>query len=403
MGIPVIAAKEYIGYPFDLLNRFIKAYDYEEFYHIDWDIQPIDIYYGKIGDTTATYKYSLYPYNVYDRRFRLELDNTTYAVSTSLLSPSLLSEYIAGSGNHDMIQDGDYAYVLYYYGQQPYFLYTLTSEPALVGKSSHFFVIQGQYYAFMNNKIYAMVYSNGTITQQDAIADAKGMVFLGNNTQIAFFYSPSERQIYSFTGDAILQSIWNASKIKEIRSNKHFYDELTQSIYVPTDFGLLVFGQKNNWLFEQWTNVTNVQTTSDGVTHITNNGITTDLVYYYKEGYEVLPVDLETSFYGLGSNEYTGIDRWDITLFDNNHLKRDSYITVGVRSLTDITVKSEEKTYKITPGMYDTWSDSVLIRYVPKLQKGQGIRLYLKTPLTIQKIVPHIQDLNTGTLTKRGI
>ena len=247
------------------------------------------------------------------------------------------------------------------------------------------------------------IYNNGVIASQDAIIDARGMIFVGNNPQIAFFYSPSKRMFYSFTGDAILQKVYDASKLfyTDADKTKHWYDEMTQSIYVAFPQGLLVFGQANTYLFENFKNVTNVQVSNDGVTHITDNDVTYDLVYYETEGYEPLPVELETSFYGIGSNEYTSIDRWDVTLFSES--KKPSYIKVGVRSITDVTVKSEEKTYKITPDMYDEWSNSILIRYVPKLQKGQGLRLYVETPLTIQKIVPHITDMGTGTVTRRGI
>ena len=188
-----------------------------------------------------------------------------------------------------------------------------------------------------------------------------------------------------------------------VNFNGHWYDEMSQSIWVATDKGLLVFGQKNTFLFEQWTNVTNVQFSRDGITHITNDNDTINLTYYDTDGYEILPADLETSFYGIGSQEDTSIDRWDITLYANNHKKDESYITVGVRSITDITVKSEEKTFKITPDMYDAWSNSILIRYPPKLMKGQGLRLYIKTPLTVARIVPHVMDMGTGTLTRHGV
>ena len=368
------------------------------------DIQPIDIYYGNVGSTSADYRYSLYPYYVYDRTIRFDLTGSSYTVGSSLyLSPNIFTEYISGAGNNDMVKETYSTYVLRYYDNQPFFLYNATSEVASKnGDNIYFFVIQGQFYAYMNEKIYAMIYSNGSISSQEAIADTRGLVFLGNNTQIAFFYSPRNRSIYSFTGDANLAHLYNADKLTGITS-KHWYDETTQSIYVPSDYGLLVFGPNNMYVFEQWKNVTNCQFDNKEVTHITNDDTTINLTYYNKEDYEILPVDLETSFYGIGSNEYTAIDRWDIVLFDRDGTKPSTEITVGVRTITDITVKSEEKTFKITPDMWDKWSNSILIRFVPKLQKGQGIRLYLKTPMVVQRIVPHIMDMHTGTPTKRGM
>lgn len=376
------------------------------------DTQAIDIYYGTIGGTAAYYKYSIYPYYSYNQVIAFDLVNTSYALSSAQLSPNIFTQYVNGAGNNDIVKEDYSTYTLQYNDSQPFFTYKLTSETsAKNGDDIYFFVIQGQFYAFMNEKIYSMIYSSGTISQQEAICDCKGMKFIGNNPQIAFFFSPRNRSIYSWTGDALLQHLYNANKFTRVgyegNTQRSWYDETTQSIYVDTDKGLLVFGPQNYYLFENFQNTTNCQFSNDAITHITTEidgeRTTLNLRYYEEEGYEVLPIDLETSFYGLGNNEYTSIDRWDIVLYDNTGKKENSYITAGVRSITDVTVKSEEKTFKITPDMYDKWSNSVLIRYVPKLQKGQGIRLYIKTPLIIQRIVPHIADMNTGTLTRRGM
>ena len=375
------------------------------------DTQPIDIYYGAIGSAVADYKYSLFPYNLYDRAIRFDLIDSSYSVAsgTNYYSPNIFTQYIQGAGNDDMIKETYSTFKLQYYDQVPFFLYNSKSEVSSKnGDDIYFFVLQGQFYAFMNEKIYSMIYSNGSISQQDAIIDARGMKFIGSNPMIAFFWSPRNRAIYSFTGDANLEHIYNANKFTTLGYDsdgnvRHWYDETTQSIFADTDRGLLVFGPKNTYLFENFIDVTNCQFSKDSVSHITSNGITYNLVYYPTEDYEALELDGETSFYGIGANEVTSIDRWDITLFDYSGTKPVSEITVGVRSLTDITVKSEEKTLKITPDMWDNWSNSCLIRYVPKLIKGQGLRLYIKTPLAVQKIIPHIADQGTGTLTRRGI
>lgn len=369
----------------------------------DNDTQPIDIYFGDVGGTAPSYRYSIYPYSVNDKIIRFDLIGSSYTTSSILYySPNIFTEYVSGAGNNDMVKETYSTFTLTYYDQQPFFLYNATSEVSSKnGDEIYFFVLQGQFYAFMNEKIYSMVYSNGSISSQDAIIDCRGMKFVGNNPQIAFFWSPRDRAFYSFTGDAILTHLYNANKFNDVRN--HWYDETTQSVYVATDIGLLVFGQKNSYLFENWKDVTLCQFSNDTISHITNGDTTINLSYYAKEDYEVLPLDLETSFYGLGNNEYTSIDRWDIVLFDTIGDYHSSEITVGVRSITDVTVKSEERTFKITPDMWDKWSHSLLLRYVPKLQKGQGIRLYVKTPEVIQRIVPHISDMSTGTVTRRGV
>ncbi len=368
------------------------------------DTQPISIFYGNLTDTNAKYQYDIYPYVQFDKKLNSKYIDSIYNFTEVYLSPNIFTSYVNGAGNNDIVVEGYNSGVLTYDNQQPFLLYKAASLNTSYGTSQvAFFVLQGQFYAVMNDKIYSVVYNNGIISAQDAIIDIRGLQFVGNNPEIAFFFSPSKRMFYSFTGDAILAAIYNASKLHSIDlDTKHWYDEMTQTIYVSFEEGLLVFGQKNTYLFENWKNVTNVQVSRDGVTHITSNGITWDMVYYEKEGYEVLPLKLETSFYGLGAGEYTAIDRWDIVLYNNNHKRETSWLKVKERSLTNITEESNEQTFTITPEMYDKWSYSYLKPYVPQLQKGVGLKLEIETPLTIVRVVPHIMDMETSMTNKRN-
>lgn len=368
------------------------------------DTQPISIFYGNLTDTNAKYQYDIYPYVQFDKKLNSRYIDSIYNFTEVYLSPNIFTSYVNGAGNNDIVVEGYNSGVLTYDNQQPFLLYKAASLNTSYGTSQvAFFVLQGQFYAVMNDKIYSVVYNNGIISAQDAIIDIRGLQFVGNNPEIAFFFSPSKRMFYSFTGDAILASIYNASKLHSINlDTKHWYDEMTQTIYVAFEEGLLVFGQKNTYLFENWKNVTNVQVSRDGVTHITSNGITWNMVYYEKEGYDVLPLRLETSFYGLGAGEYTAIDRWDIVLYNNNHKNETSWLKVKERSLTNITEESNEQTFTITPEMYDKWSYSYLKPYVPQLQKGVGLKLEIETPLTVVRVVPHIMDMETSMTNKRN-
>lgn len=360
----------------------------------------IDVFYSNFGDTVTMYRYT-YP-GTGTRIIKHTLNGLIYPSLTSSspnLSPNIFTEYINGAGNNDMVKEGYDAYTLTYYDNNPVLVYSSTTQVSnLYGKYNAFFVLQGQFYGVIGDKLYSLLYSNGSISQMDAIIDLGDLKFIGNNPMISFWWDPATKVIRSFTGDANMETLYSATKLKSV-SGIYFYDETTQSIYVPNEAGLLVIGPKNVYLFEDWNRVTNVQFSNDGITHITNNGQTINLKYYEDDDYIVKPLDLETSFYGIGSNELTTIDRWNVTLYDLEGKHPESYIKVGTRTLNDVTVKSEEKTVKITPDMYDKWSNSVLISFNPKLIKGQGIRLYLETPLIVQKIVPHIMDDKTGTLT----
>ena len=371
--------------------------------------QPIDVFYSKLSSTACIYRYSIEHHSgIKDSPINHKLQGLTYpgTITTSAsLTPNIFTEYVDGAGNNDLVIDGYDSYVMTYYDNEPYLVYSATTQASNVySERDSFFVLQGQFYGIIKDKLYALTYSNGAISQMDAIIDLGAIKFIGNNPMIAFFWDPSSRTIRSFTGDANLDTLYHASKFTNMSTNgRHWYDETTQSIFVDTNKGLLVFGPRNTYLLDAFQDVNGMQFSNDGVTHIsTSDGSTYNLKYYKDTDYEVVPIDIETSFYGLGANEYTNIDRWDITLFNPEEIEN-ATLKAGVRSLTDVSVSSEEREFKITKDMYDKFTEAVLIRYVPKLQKGQGIRLYLETPLVIQKIVPHVADLGTGTVTKRGM
>lgn len=368
----------------------------------DYLDQTVDVFYSEYTETVCKYRISSFDNSRYVKHTLQGLSYPGSTATSATLTPNIFSKFINGAGNNDVVIEGYDAYTLTYYDNQPYLLYSASTQVSnLYSDHNAFFVLQGQFYGVIGNKLYSLVYSNGAVTQMNAIIDLGDIQFIGNNPMISFWYDPATRVIRSFTGDANMETLYSASKIKEYRDS--WYDETTQSIYASTDAGLLVFGAKNTYMFENFKNVTNCQFSNDGVTHITDDGITYNLVFYETEGYEPLPLDIETSFYGLGATELTTIDRWNITLYDLEGNHPTSYIKVGTRTINDITVKSEEKEFKITPEMYDKWSNSVLISYSPKLIKGQGIRLYLKTPLIVQSIVPHIMDDGTGTATRRSM
>lgn len=178
-----------------------------------------------------------------------------------------------------------------------------------------------------------------------------------------------------------------------------WYDPGTQSIYIATEEGLLVFGPQNTYCLEDFKDVVDMCFV-DGDIHIIeendekNIHKETILRYYHdRDGYDPLQIELETSFWGLGANELTSINQWDVVLYDIEHKEQDIFLQV--RSLTDISTQAEEKQLHINANDWDKYTHSVLIRFVPKLQKGKGIRLTVKTISNIQSIVPHIMDNKT--------
>lgn len=383
----------------------------------DNDTQGIDIYYGgQAGETESTwpsckYQFTLYPYQVPVSKKNFSLERTTYAISTassSLVSPNIFTQYVNNPGNRDAVKEIDSFYTLIYIinNSTPIFAYSNTSEALNV---TDFFCLQGQFYAVINDKIYSIVYDDGVISEQDAIIDIRGMQFIGANPRIAFFWSSQQRAIYSFTGDALLQHFAAASEITGLYSansdldSRYFYDESSQSIFVPTTYGLFVIGPNNHYLLPEYTKVTNVQFSDDDLTHITNDGITDDISYYPRDEFDAIPADLESDWWGQGDENIGIIDRWQIVLYDITGTSPKTYVKVGTRSLNDISATSEIKELTINPADWDKWSHSVLINYNPKLIKGKATRLLVETPMIIAEITAHAATNNAVNLSKHSI
>lgn len=383
------------------LNRYRCIVDSPYAYNsrISKGNQGIDVYYSVVSGSSADYRYTLYPYIVQARNEKYDLIGTSYPTLDAVeLTPCIFSEYIESNGNMDMLVTNYTAYKLNYVNNTPIFLYSAATETDDI---EDFYCLQGQYYANIANKICSIIYTDNTISEIDPIIKYGNMKFIGNNSQIAFYFDPIGRTIKSFTGDASLETLWDASELElNDFNNIHWYDKSRQTIFISTKVGLLCISDKGNkYLIEDWKSVSNISISDDDVTHVIDGDNTYNFKYYPEEGYTALPLDIETSFYGLGNKQTCTVDKWQITLYDFSGNKDRSYIKVGVRSITDETVKSEEKDLDITPDMYDNWSNSVLVSYTPKLIKGQGLRLYLKTPLIVQSITPHIADQGYGTPT----
>ena len=380
----------------------VKAFKCQTPINTNATTKGIDVYYSEIGGNYNTYRYSIRTDGLQTSWSKFDLRGTTYTSSSNVLySPDIFTQYINGIGNNDFVKEGTSCYPMIFYNSQAVLLYNPRGE---VDNVDAFFVLQGQYYAVINNKIYSIIYSDGMIDEMDAIVDIKGFRFLGNTPAISFFWSDKLRAVFSFTGDANMAKLWDASKFENLylsTNGKYFYDESTQSVFIPTDQGLLVFGTENSYLMREYKNITNIQFTDEEF-HVMDAGNTYNFKYYNdgSNNSESEHVKMETSFFGLGDGEVSTIDKWAITLYCPDE-KWTDVIKLKTVSLTDCVTTSEEKTIKVTKDMWDKKSNSCLIIYNPKLIKGQGLKLIIDCPFIIQSIIPHIADQGTSTLTNQ--
>lgn len=157
------------------------------------------------------------------------------ANSNVVYNVPLMSEILKTYNNRDMVKAGNNYYSLYYNNNTIVLLYSLNS---MLENANSMFVIQGQYYAVINGKITSISFNNSTISNIDAIIDVSGMIFVGYLPTLALFFSPVNKVLYSFTGDANLAKLMDCQEINEITGT--YFDTSTQSIYMVADSGLYV-------------------------------------------------------------------------------------------------------------------------------------------------------------------
>ena len=335
--------------------------------------QDIDIYYGKNSEygNAPLYRYSVdYNSNTTVKYANNKLENTNYAFSFTII-PSIFARFIDGFINQGIVVDNNHSYLqIYVNNTKPIFAVNFQSQ--LEGITSAF-IIQGQYFVVIDNCIYK--YVDGQTT---AIVNVGDMEFIGNNPYIALFWSSTNRTIYRFAGDNNITPISQANEISRIVYTS--FNPNTLSIYVITDKCVLIYGQ-DTLIRLPYTQYNSCFPLKDGVA-LSGEGETMEISYNPKEGFDILPIDIETELYGYGNSIKAVNDTVYIRLVRNGTLS-EGVVTVQSETLNEGMTASESKDFNINKFMWDKNSGTIFLRYQPKAQAATGFRVRIKSPFAI--------------------
>lgn len=334
--------------------------------------QDIDIYYGKNSEygNAPLYRYSMdYANKDAIRYINNKLENTNYAFSFTII-PSIFARFIDGFINQGIVIDNNHSYLqIYANNTRPIFAIKFQSQ--LEGVTSAF-IIQGQYFVVINNCIYK--YVDGMTT---AIVNVGDMEFIGNNPYVALFWSGTNRTLYRFAGDNNITPISQANEISRIVYTS--FNPNTMALYIITDKCILIYGL-DTLIRLPYTQYDTCFPLKDGVA-FSGEGETMELSYNPKEGFGILPIELETTLYGYGNSIKAVNDTVYIRLVRNTI--DEGTVVVQSETLNEIMTVSESKKFHITKSMWDKDSNTVFIRYQPKAQAATGFRVRIKSPFAI--------------------
>ena len=360
----------------------------------------VDVYIEAPGQTASSYFISLQ--NKYT-------PTSTYSVSTTAYVDSSLSGTQWKPGDIiyynptivgkvlDTFQDLAYLlydqelYLLHYISDGRYvLLYRIdTNIEDLTG----FFAVQGQTYIISNNRIYKYTIENEAIQLSDFICDITGLKFLTFTPSMAYFWSDIDSSIYIFTADNIIRKLYTATDISYI-NNAIYYPSCNMTSFATNlgilcyheDLGMFIIDSLDNHsgkLFLQ----------PDGyITYSDNSKVIYYTLWFPYENSSTWTknnIILATKFYGLGSNLISITDTWyfrlfaDKNLYNKLNIDRDGKLKLSVDALTDKGISTETKEIDIKESDWDALTDTLYIRYQPKLQRGVGISLNVESPFAI--------------------
>ena len=370
--------------------------------------QWIEVFYGEsTSATAATYQYSIIQYNntavqIVDSSL-VDLNSPVAIAATTEYSPNIFTEYIHTYNNKDLIKNGSYGYPIIYNETTPILSYSSGKQ---ISNVDAIFVIQSQFYAVIGGKIVSVTYDDYTIIGIDAIIDINGMVFLGYLPTAAYFWSPADRCIYTFTGDANLDIAMEANRINEVY--KCYYSTMKEAIFITTDQGIYIITGKQQWHLP-YVNVDNIYFLKRG--YFIVESYDTDKEKYiatavsYEKDKLQSPVKqkaiVETKFNGPGDGQVATTDKIQIVLISDT--KEKGELTLECQTFTDVGFKSDQKVFKIDATMWDNINNALVLNYTPKYATGQGMKFKITSDFPIARMTQSINEKKQNTSTRNNM
>lgn len=272
---------------------------------------------------------------------------------------------------------GNYSVRLYTQNNNSFLLYNITQQ-SYYGQT--IFTIYGSSYYYDGQGIYYI----GDGSSNEFVCYAIGMKFLANSGTEAYFYSPVDKYLYTFTGSNTLTKAVSFSNVPAVKDAA--FSSVDQTLYLLFDDNTL-YAQNgiSSAYFNNFEMATELQGTTKGVAIIKDSAYS---ILNPEEG-DILPLDIET--------EYTGGDDFiwqcpfvDLVLFNNDN---EVDLTVEVSMLGTV---NESASKKIHLSKGDWKNEYLKLRVSPKVNNGQAFRLILKSndKISIQSIAPQISRVS---------
>lgn len=254
------------------------------------------------------------------------------------------------------------------------------------------FIIQGQIYLIKSGYIFAIILDNNfLISYQNPITECKNLIFCGNTSKYAFFYSPLTKGFYRFSGSQIFEFMQDASDIMDIITYKNNYymnvslisyidaENHNKVLLIQGDYSVICWEDTDDLADLSEGNVTNIVIEKDRIYLVTSQQTVYSVMFYdNKENFNKIRLEYESET--LQSDFSQNI----IDCIYINVLKKG--LPSGKVWVSLISGSGETKQEFSLKEIPDDRNGLSLIRYQPKYQQRGRVAIRVESEVPLENI-----------------
>ena len=308
-------------------------------------------------------------------------DNTQWWIgTTSIFLPLGLGSTFSGINYLASTVElpGNYSVRIYTQNNNSFLLYNIAQQ-SYYGQT--IFTIYGSSYYYDSQAIYYV----GDGSSNEFVCYAIGMKFLANSGTEAYFYSPVDKYLYSFTGSNTLTKAVPLSDVPNVKDA--IFSSVDQTLFLLFEDDTLY--AQNGISSAYFTNFSEVKELQGTVKGCAIMGTDKSFSILNPTDGDVIPLQVETEYTG-GDDSLFKCSYIDLMLFNNNS-EVDFSVEIDMMGTVN---QSEKKNIHLTKG--DFKNDYCKIRVSPTVNNGQGfkISIYSKSKISIMSIAPKIERVS---------
>jgi len=260
------------------------------------------------------------------------------------------------------------------------------------------FLLFGQTYLFDGNTIFAaqIDVANGIFSSKTPVTSAVGLVHIATTPTEAYFRSNFDNSIYTFEGGRNLNKFKRMNQMPFINSG--LFSTVDNSLVLDTDTSFI-------WVRDGVVTETPKKASQTSLKYYdTVNGIIIGndqknwkYTYYKESNSTVVPLSLQTPYFGFNLNEKSILANWVVTIYNEN---KDQVEITGTSYVIDSDVsRIQNVKWTINPKDYND-GGYARVRLQPQYQRSLGTSLKLDTndKIIVVSVLPEFRRAETATV-----